>query len=111
MLVAIAYSGKWQQLYLKFRAGDVYCYRGVPSGRYQELLAADSKAHMLGRTFCTATRISEFMLPMARRASLNPVRSMGKDSVGGFDSNEQDVPAKVFAGGCRPSTGKCFSSI
>jgi hypothetical protein len=43
MLVAIAYSSEWQQLYLKFRPGDVYCYRGVPSARYQELLAADSK--------------------------------------------------------------------
>ena len=43
MLVAIAYSSDWQQLYLKFRPGDVYCYRGVPSAQYQELLAADSK--------------------------------------------------------------------
>ena len=43
MLVAIAYSGEWQQLYLKFRPGDVYCYRGVPPARYQGLLAADSK--------------------------------------------------------------------
>jgi hypothetical protein len=43
MLVAIAYSGDWQQLYLKFCTGDVYCYRGVPSARYQELLTADSK--------------------------------------------------------------------
>lgn len=43
MLVAIAYNGDWQQLYLKFRPGDVYCYRGVPPARYQELLAADSK--------------------------------------------------------------------
>jgi hypothetical protein len=43
MLVAIAYSGDRQQLYLKFRSGDVYCYRGVPQARYQELLAADSK--------------------------------------------------------------------
>jgi len=43
MLVAIAYSSDWQQLYLKFRPGDVYCYRGVPPARYQELLTADSK--------------------------------------------------------------------
>jgi hypothetical protein len=43
MLVAIAYSGDWQQLYLKFRPGDVYCYRGVPPAQYQGLLAADSK--------------------------------------------------------------------
>jgi hypothetical protein len=43
MLTAVAYSRDWQQLYLKFHSGDVYCYRGVPSGRYQELLAADSK--------------------------------------------------------------------
>jgi len=43
MLVAIAYNGDWQQLYLKFRAGDVYGYRGVPPVRYQELLAAESK--------------------------------------------------------------------
>jgi hypothetical protein len=43
MLVAIAYSGDWQQLYLKFRPGDVYCYRGVRLAQYQELLTADSK--------------------------------------------------------------------
>jgi hypothetical protein len=43
MLVAIAYNAEWQQLYLKFRPGDVYCYRGVPPARHQELLAADSK--------------------------------------------------------------------
>lgn len=43
MLVAIAYNSDWQQLYLKFRPGDVYCYRGVPAARYQELLAANSK--------------------------------------------------------------------
>ena len=43
MLVAVAYNSDWQQLYLKFRPGDVYCYRGVPSARYQELLAAESK--------------------------------------------------------------------
>ena len=43
MLVAVAYNSDWQQLYLKFRPGDVYCYRGVPSTGYQELLSADSK--------------------------------------------------------------------
>lgn len=45
MLVAVAYSPDWQQLYLKFRTGDVYCYRGVPLARYQELLASDSKGN------------------------------------------------------------------
>ncbi len=43
MLVAVAYSTEWRQLYLKFHSGDVYCYRGVPSARYQGLLAAVSK--------------------------------------------------------------------
>lgn len=43
MLVAIAYSRDWQQLYLKFHSGDVYCYRDVPAEEYQEFLAADSK--------------------------------------------------------------------
>lgn len=43
MLSAVAYDGDWQQLYLKYRGGDVYCYRGVPVERYPELLAADSK--------------------------------------------------------------------
>ncbi len=43
MLSAVAYNHDWQQLYLKFRSGDVYCYRGVPVEEYQELLAADSK--------------------------------------------------------------------
>ena len=54
MLAAVAYNHDWQQLYLKFRSGDVYCYRGVPVERYQELLAADSKGkyvrgHILNR--------------------------------------------------------------
>ena len=43
MLTAVAYRHNWQQLYLKFRSGDVYCYRAVPPECYQELLAADSK--------------------------------------------------------------------
>jgi len=43
MLTAIAYNHDWQQLYLKFRSGDIYCYRAVPLERYQELLTADSK--------------------------------------------------------------------
>jgi hypothetical protein len=30
MLAAVAYSNDWQQLYLRFRSGDIYCYRGVP---------------------------------------------------------------------------------
>ncbi len=43
MLSAVAYNHDWQQLYLKFRSGDVYCYWGVPTEEYEELLAADSK--------------------------------------------------------------------
>lgn len=43
MLAVVAYDHDWQQLYLKFRSGDVYCYRGVPAEQYNELLAADSK--------------------------------------------------------------------
>jgi hypothetical protein len=43
MLTAVAYSDYWQQLYLRFRSGDIYCYRDVPMERYEELLAADSK--------------------------------------------------------------------
>jgi hypothetical protein len=42
MLAAVGYNQDWQ-LYLKFRSGEVYCYRHVPLQRYQELLAADSK--------------------------------------------------------------------
>lgn len=54
MLTAIAYNHDWQQLYLKFRSGDIYCYRAVPLERYQELLTADSKgkyvrSHILNR--------------------------------------------------------------
>ena len=43
MLAAVAYNRDWQQLYLKFRSGEIYCYKGVPVEQYQELLAADSK--------------------------------------------------------------------
>jgi hypothetical protein len=43
MLSAVAYNHDWQQLYLKFGSGDVYCYRDVPVEKYQELVAADSK--------------------------------------------------------------------
>ena len=54
MLIAVAYNQDWQQLYLRFRSRDVYCYRGVPVVRYEELLAAESKgtyvrAHILNR--------------------------------------------------------------
>ena len=43
MLAAVAYNQQWQQLYLKFRSGEVYCYRQFPPERYEELLAAESK--------------------------------------------------------------------
>jgi hypothetical protein len=54
MLAAVAYNRDWQQLYLKFRSGDIYCYQDVPVERYEELLAADSKGgyirgHILNR--------------------------------------------------------------
>jgi len=59
MLAAAAYNHDWQQLYLqqlylKYRSCDVYCYRGVPVEQYQGLLAADSKGkyvrtHILNR--------------------------------------------------------------
>jgi hypothetical protein len=52
MLAAVAYDRDWQQLYLKYRSGDVYCYWSVPFQKYEELLAAESKgqyarAHIL----------------------------------------------------------------
>ena len=43
MLTAVAYKHDWQQLYLKFRSGDIYCYRDVPCERREDLLSADSK--------------------------------------------------------------------
>jgi hypothetical protein len=54
MLAAVAYNADWRHLYLRFRSGDVYCYREVPAERYQELLAAESKGqycrqHILNR--------------------------------------------------------------
>lgn len=54
MLTAVAYDKRWRQLYLRFRSGDIYCYRGVPCKVYKELLAADSKGtyarmHVLNR--------------------------------------------------------------
>ena len=49
MLAAVAYDRDWQQLYLKFRSGEIYCYRGVPVQQYQELLAADSKGKYFRR--------------------------------------------------------------
>jgi hypothetical protein len=54
MLAAVAHDDDWQQLYLRFRRGDIYCCRGVSLERYQELLAADSKGeyvrgHILNR--------------------------------------------------------------
>jgi hypothetical protein len=54
MLSAVAYDGDWRQLYLKFRSGDIYCYRDVPVWRFEELVAAESKGkycrlHILNR--------------------------------------------------------------
>jgi hypothetical protein len=54
MLAAVAYNDDWRQLYLRFRSGEIHCYRDVPVGRYNELLAADSKVeyargHILNR--------------------------------------------------------------
>jgi hypothetical protein len=54
MLAAVAYNAEWHHLFLRFRSGDVYCYREVPGERYEELLKADSKGqycrqHILNR--------------------------------------------------------------
>jgi hypothetical protein len=54
MLSAVAYNADWKHLYLEFRSGEIYCYRGVPVERHHELLAADSKgkyvrSHILNR--------------------------------------------------------------
>lgn len=43
MLEAVAYNSDWRQLYLRFRSGEVYCYRDVPAEEHQGLLASDSK--------------------------------------------------------------------
>jgi hypothetical protein len=43
MLAAVAYNEHWRQLYLRFRSGEIYCYRDVAGEEYQGLLAADSK--------------------------------------------------------------------
>ena len=43
MLAAVAYNRDWHLLYLDFRNGEVYCYRGVPVQLFEELLVADSK--------------------------------------------------------------------
>ena len=54
VLAAVAYNHEWHHLYLEFRSGEIYCYRGVPVERYEELLVADSKGkyfrrHILNR--------------------------------------------------------------
>jgi KTSC domain-containing protein len=53
-LAAVSYNHEWRYLYLEFPSGDIYCYRGVPVERYDELLVADSKGkyfrrHILNR--------------------------------------------------------------
>ena len=48
VLRAVAYDQDWRQLYLKFRSGDIYCYR-VPVERYEELLVANSKGQYCRR--------------------------------------------------------------
>jgi hypothetical protein len=50
MLAAAAYNDDWQDLYLRFHSGDIYCYRGVPVERYQELLACNGPQN-LDKTF------------------------------------------------------------
>jgi KTSC domain len=49
MLLSVAYNDEWQQLYLKYRSGDIYCYRGVPRQRFEELLEAGSKGQYCRR--------------------------------------------------------------
>ena len=43
VFTAIAYRAGAQQLYLRFREGNVYCYFACPRSVYEALLAAESK--------------------------------------------------------------------
>jgi hypothetical protein len=51
MLAAVAYNPDWQQLYLKYRSGDVYCYWSVPFQSMKSFLPPSPKASMLEPTF------------------------------------------------------------
>lgn len=44
-LATIGYSKRLHALEIEFRRGGIYRYLDVPPATYQELLAADSKAH------------------------------------------------------------------
>jgi hypothetical protein len=48
-LITVAYASASQLLRLQFRSRAVYCYFGVPTRVYQELMAADSKGSYFNR--------------------------------------------------------------
>jgi len=52
VFTAVAYRAGAQQLYLRFREGNIYCYFACPGSVYKALLAAESK----GRYFAQHIR-------------------------------------------------------
>jgi hypothetical protein len=47
MMQAVGYDPKTRILEVVFNSGRTYCYEGVPSKVYKELMAADSKGHYI----------------------------------------------------------------
>ena len=63
MLLAVSYDHDWRQLYLKFRSGDIYCYRGVPVERYEELVPTANPICSRRRPARTGCKCSGHPLP------------------------------------------------
>jgi KTSC domain len=47
MIQAVGYDSKTRTLEVVFNSGRTYCYEGVPSKVYKELMAADSKGQYM----------------------------------------------------------------
>ena len=64
MLAAVAYNRDWQQLYLKFHSGEIYCYRAFLLSSIKSCWPPIPKESTFAAAFRIATRTSEFILQL-----------------------------------------------
>lgn len=80
LFTSAAYRSDAQQLYLRFRDGDIYRYFDVPVQMYEEFLAVESKGRYFGRHIRNAFRYEQVRCAH-RRARHSRARTDRRDRI------------------------------